>query len=539
MGNIEIFVALLTIIVIVSFVFRKSPIPTSLLLVITGMLASFIPSFPPITLNPTMVLNIFLPLLIYVTSAYSSWREIKVDFRPIALLSIGHVFFITTLVALTIHFILPQLGWPMAFLLGAVISPPDDVAIVSIAEKIRMPQRIVTILKAEGMLNDAPALILFKFSLAALITHQFSPFKAVSSFFLIVIGETVYGLALGYIIGNLRLKIRDPVLQTIISILIPFLAYLPAEKLGGSGVLATVVVGMYIGNHFYDRFTPEVRLVGRSVWLTLGFIVQSILFLLVGFDLRHILKGIASIPAHSLLFYSSAITLVVILGRFAWVYPSTYIPRFLFPSVRKRDPHLPWQYPFLISWTGMRGGISLAAALAVPMLPMSVDGANPRDLLVFLVFSVIVATLLLQGMALPWMLKMLGIRRYGQREKKNELLSGLHARVAMTDAALLWLDGHLKQVHSAQLLCDEINLRIREYKAIKEQLNSSVKNIDNHTHFDEKVELKDTVFLSSKLIAIEREELGRLWKEGQINQSVKIKLGYYLDVRSKHLSDMF
>jgi len=539
MGKIEIFVALLTIIVTVGIVFRKSPIPTSLLLVITGMLVSFVPSFPPITLNPSMVLDVFLPLLIYETSAYSSWRDIKLDFRPIALLSIGHVLFITVLVAMTVHLILPQLGWPMAFVLGAVISPPDDVAIVSIAEKIHMPQRIVTILKAEGMLNDAPALILFRFSLAALLTHEFSPFKAVSSFFLIVIGETLYGLALGYILGNLRLKLREPVLQTMISILTPFLAYLPAEKLGGSGVLATVVVGMYIGNNFYDRFPPEVRLVGRSVWLTLGFIVQSILFLLVGFDLRHILSRIASIPTPSLVFYSIVIIFVVIIGRFIWVYPAAYLPRLLFSSIRKKDPYPPWQYPFIISWTGMRGGISLAAALAIPILPLSVDGANPRDLLVFLVFSVIIATLLLQGLALPWMLKILGVRRYGQREKKRELLAGLHARITMTDAVLRWLDEYLQHIDDTQPSHGEINLRIREYKAIKEQLHNSVKQIDGNTNFDEKIELKDTIFLSSQLITIERKELARLWREGKINQAIKVKLGHQLDIRSKHLNDMF
>lgn len=539
MSKIEIYVILLTIIVIVSFVFRKSAIPTSLLLVITGMLASFIPNLPPFTLDPTLVLDVFLPLMIYATSAYSSWREIKMDFRPIALLSIGQVFFITVLVALVIHGMLPQLGWPMAFLLGAVISPPDDVAIVSIAEKIRMPQRIVTILKTEGMLNDAPALILFKFSLAALLTHEFYPLKAASSFLLIVVGETLYGLALGYVIGNLRLKVRDPILQTLISILIPFLAYLPAERLGGSGVLATAVVGIYIGNSFYDRYSAEVRIAGRSVWLTLGYIVQSILFLLVGFDLPHILNNISTIPFHTLLFYSSVIILTVIVGRFLWVYPSIYLPRWLFSSVRKKDPDLPWQYPFILSWTGMRGGISLAAALAVPQLPMSMNGSNLRDLLVFFVFCVIVATLLLQGMALPWVLKLVGIRRFGQHEKKSELLSALHARLAMTEAALGWLYENIKKTSNVQLLHDEIDLRIREYQAIQKQLAESVISINNHLPSDERKELKDTLFLSSKLIDIERKELARLWEEGKINQVVKRKLGHYLDVRSKHLIDMF
>ena len=195
------------------------------------------PGIPAIDLDPKVVLNIFLPILVYQISSFASWNDFKKNKRPIALLSVGHVIFITAIVAWVIHALIPELGWPLAFIIGAVLSPPDDVAIVAIAEKIRMPNRVITILKGEGLFNDATALILFRFALAALLTHQFSAVHAVTTFFAIIIGETLYGLAVGYIMGELKVKISNTVLHVIASVLTPFLAYTPAVMLGGSGVL--------------------------------------------------------------------------------------------------------------------------------------------------------------------------------------------------------------------------------------------------------------------------------------------------------------
>ena len=251
MEQIETYIILFGIIVIVGQTFNNSPVPISLLLVITGMLLSLLPTTPDITLDPNIVLNIFLPLLIYQISAFASWRDVKKNLRPIMLLSIGHVIFITILVAVVIHMLIPQFGWPLAFVLGAVISPPDDVAIVSIADKIRMPQRLITILEGEGMFNDATALILFRFALAAVVTHQFSAVRAVSAFFLVIIGETLYGLALGFIIGEIRLRIRNTTLHMMASLLVPFIAYIPAVMLGGCGVLATAVTGFVFGSSLF------------------------------------------------------------------------------------------------------------------------------------------------------------------------------------------------------------------------------------------------------------------------------------------------
>ena len=536
MEQFEIYIVLFGAIVIIGQLFKDSSIPISLLLVMTGMLLSLLPAFPHINLDSTLVLHIFLPLLVYQISSFSSWRDVKKDLRPITLLSVGHVVFITFVVAIVAHALIPQFSWPMAFILGAVVSPPDTVAIVSIAEKVYMPERLVTILEGEGMFNDAAALTLFRFALAALMTNHFSAINAVSTFFAVVILETLYGLLLGYIIGYLRLKIRNSMLHIIASVLTPFLAYIPAEKFGGSGILATVVTGFIIGNYYALRYTPEFRLVSRTVWPALSFAIQSFLFLLLGLNMELILDRISSIPIQTLLSYSIAIILTVIIGRFIWVFPEAYIPRFLFPFIRRREHHLPWKYPFIISWAGMRGAISLAAALAIPSLPVLPGEANTKDLLIFLVFCVIAATLLLQGLTLPWLLKITGISQHGVREQYNQHLSELNARVDMIEAVLHWLMQHKKEIRDNQKLLDEVELRIKEYQMLKLRLEERIIDHNNHNmEHDEKQEIYDEIVLLTQINDIERSELLRLWRQEKININIRNKLLDQLDHGSKRL----
>lgn len=535
MDHFEIYIILLGIIVITGVLFGKTAVPTTLALVLTGMLLSFFPYFSHIELDPKLVLNFFLPILIYQISVVTSWRDVKQNFRPIVLLSVGHVLFITLVVAIVAHSLIPEIGWPLAFLLGAVVSPPDDVAIVSIAEKIHMPHKIVTILKGEGLLNDATALIIFRFSLAAAITHQFSAVTAVSGFFMVIIGETIYGVLLGFLIGKLRLKIREPVLQMMASFLTPFLAYLPPEKLGGSGVLATVVTGLIIEQNFYDKFKPEVRLLARSVWKTIAFAVEGILFLLVGLEMPSMITHISLASPKVLFLYSTAIIVTVIVGRFIWVYPAAYLPRFLFASIRKKDPYPRWQQPFLISWAGMRGGISLAAALAVPTLPSVLGEINFRDLLVFLVFCVIISTLILQGLALPWLLNILGIRQEGQREKYIEHLSELRARIKMIKMVLLWLADYKEQAKEDEKKVEKIIFHIQEYQSLQKEYKERLKNHGETVEHNEIKELREEMFVFSKTIEIERRTLLRLWRKEKISHAVKNKLIAQLDHRSNQI----
>lgn len=529
MEHIEIYIALLAITTTVGVVFRHSAIPSSLLLVIVGMIIGFLPGFPDVVLDPEVIFNVFLPLLLYEASSYSTtWSEIKQSLRPIALLSIGHVIFITGLVAATIHYLIPDLGWPLAIVLGAVVAPPDDVAIISIAEKVRMPTRVITILKGEAMFNDATALIIYRFALVAAITHQFSLFDSLSEFALIVIGETAYGFVLATFIGNIRLQVRDPTLQMMVSILTPFLAYIPAAKIGGSGVVATVATGLFIANNYWERYPADVRLTARSIWTTLSYGVQSILFLMVGLDLRDVVVSNSYIPWQHLLLYSGSVIAAVIIGRFLWCFPTSYI--------RKKDPKLPWQYTFIISWAGMRGAISLAAALAIPSHTF-VDGLHPRDLLVFLVFSVIIATLLIQGLSLPYILKLIGMPKYGKQEKEEQERAELSTRAAMAAAVLKWLSEYAANHKDDQLLADEIKRKTEEYRALQGQLEARMNPETVHAQAWELNRMRESSFLLTQIIQVERDELSRFFRDGQINHEVKYRLEQQLDLLEKRVEE--
>jgi len=535
MDQFSIYIFLFSIIVLLGQLFQKSTIPIALILVVFGMLLSFVPFLPEINLDSKLVLNFFLPLLVYQISAFSSWRDMKSQFRPIALLSIGHVIFITILVAGVIHVLIPQIGWPLAFVLGTIISPPDDVAIVAIAEKIRIPERIYIILEGEGMFNDAAALTLFRFALAAAITNEFSIAHAFFDFSAMIIGETLYGLILGHLLGKLRAKFLNTPLHVIASFLTPFLAYIPAVKCGGTGILATAIVGFVIGNQYTLRFTPEYRLIALSIWPTLGFAIQGLIFLLVGLDMRSTFIRISSIPFETLLLYLFSITVVVIVGRFIWVYGAVIcLPRLLFPSLRKKDPYPTWQYPFVISWSGIRGGISLAAALAIPALTVKIGGIDPRDLLVFLVFCIIVVTLVLQGLSLPFILRKLGIDKVGQSERYTEHMTELQARVQMIKAALNWLEKCKKKIKNNKKLSLDVSLYIYEYQMLKKQFESRILDHDRISVHDEQAEIKEKLSLLFQVIEVEREELSRLWYEERINLRIRNKLLATLDHQIQH-----
>lgn len=342
MENLEVYILLFTIISVIGILFRKSSMPPALLLVMVGMLLSLIPKFPQIELNSALILDLFLPLLVYQISRTSSWREVRQYFHSIAFLAVGHVFLMTILVALIVHWLMPEMGWPMALLIGAVISPPDEVAIISLSEKIRIPHRIMTVLKGEALFNDATALILFRFSLAALLTHHFYPEKALMSFALVVAVETIYGWLVGNILGSLNLRLREPMLQMTISLLTPLIAYLPAERLGGCGILATAVAGFTIADRYGDRYQPEARLLLGSVWSTVSFLIESILFLCVGLEMRFVIERISVAKLPEILVLTLSIIASIILGRFIFLYPAAYISRILFPNVRRKRSH-----PFL------------------------------------------------------------------------------------------------------------------------------------------------------------------------------------------------
>ncbi len=418
---------------------RRSHIPFSIFLVLLGLAISFLPGMPRIELRPDLVLTLLLPPLLYRAGVQMSWRGFKENLRPILLLAVGLVIFTTIAVAGVSHYLL---GLPLAvgFVLGAVVSPPDAVAPMAIARRFALPGRVLTILEGEGLVNDATALILFSFAVGAVAEGQhFSPLVASGEFLLIVAGEIAWGLFIGWGALALRRWAAEPRVEMVFALLTPFAAFWIPEMLGGSGVLATVICGLYVSWNGPRFISPATRLQGFFVWDLVIYLIEGVVFLMTGLQARIVADTLDFSQWATLILACAAVCAVLIVVRFFWVFVATYLPRLLFPGIKLRDPSPPWQSVFVIGFTGIRGVVSLAAALSIPL--MADGGAFPhRGLLLLITFSVILVTLVGQGFTLPLVIEWLGIGEHGKREADQDKKREISARLASIDAALARLD---------------------------------------------------------------------------------------------------
>ncbi|HKB95815.1 MAG TPA: Na+/H+ antiporter [Rhizomicrobium sp.] len=418
---------------------RRSHIPYSIFLVLLGLAIGFLPGMPRIELRPDLVLSLLLPPLLYRAGVNMSWRGFKANLRPILLLAVGLVIFTTVAVAGVSHYLL---GLPLAagFVLGAIVSPPDAVAPMSIARRFALPQRVLTILEGEGLVNDATALILFSFAIEAVTQGRaFSLSTATGEFLLIVAGEIVWGLAIGWGILALRRWASEPRVEMVFALLTPFAAFWVPESLGGSGVLATVIAGLYVSWNGPRYISPATRLQGFFVWDLVVYLIEGLVFLMTGLQARIVADTLNLAEWGHLALACAAVCAAIIVVRFVWVFFATYLPRAALPGLARRDPAPPWQNTFVIAFTGIRGVVSLAAALSIPM--MAGDAAFPdRGPLLLITFSVILVTLVGQGFTLPWVIGLLGIAEHGRREADDEKRREITARLASIDAALARLD---------------------------------------------------------------------------------------------------
>ena len=411
-------------------------LPYPILLVLGGLVLGFIPGPPQLRLNPEIILLFVLPPLLYVAAFGASAHELWRNARPITLLSVGLVFFTTAIVAWAAHAVVPALTWPGAFALGAIVSPPDAVAAAAIFRRLGVPRRIASILQGESLVNDASALVVYRFAVAAAATGHFSLPTAGLEFAKLVVGGVLFGFLVGRIAAWARRQVRQPAVNVTFSLLTPFFAYLPAEKLGVSSVLAVVTAGLVVGWRGTELISAPARLQTRSMWGVVDYILNGLIFLLIGLQLPHILRELAAYPRGTLVLYGAGLSLLVIVVRVLWVFPATYLPRFLFRKVRERDPYPDWRVPAVIAWAGMRGVVSLAAAFALPTGSMGAARGFPgRELIVFLTFCVILATLVVQGLSLPLVIRWLGLESDGLSEREEAL-----ARLRAANAALARLD---------------------------------------------------------------------------------------------------
>ena len=425
---VEIFVGLLIAVAVIALLARKLHIPYPILFLIGGLLIGLIPELPKVRLSPDLVFLVFLPPLLFPAAFFTSWRDFRANLRPISLLAIGLVLFTTVVVAFLAYYFF-NLPLAAGFVLGAIISPPDAIAATAIAERLSVPRRIVTILEGESLVNDATALIAYRFAVAAVLTGTFSLADAGLQFVFVSVGGVLTGLAVGWLAVWFHKRVDDAPIEITVSLLTPFVAYLPAEHMHVSGVLSVVTAGLYIGRQTPLILSYRTRLQGGPVWSMLEFLLNGFVFILIGLQLPGILQTLSEHKDYTisqLIGYSLIISVAVIVVRLLWVFPAAYLPRLLFKKIRAKDPYPNWRHVTIIGWTGMRGVVSLAAALALK------ETFPGRDLILFLTFMVILATLVVQGLSLPTLIRWFGIKDDGAaiREEREARLQANRAALA-------------------------------------------------------------------------------------------------------------
>lgn len=413
MQNFATVIAVLTLLVGLLAAADKYSLPTPVLLVISGLAIGFVPAIPAITLDPEVVFLIFLPPILYDAASNTSWHDFKSEFRPIATLAIALVIFTTGAVAIASHLLIPGFAWPLAFILGAIVSPPDAVAATTITKGLGLNRKVITILEGESLLNDASALIAYRFSIAAIGTGSFILWQAGIDFILVVLGGILAGVVIGYLFVIIHKKIlNNSIVSTSLSLLTPFVAYLAAEHFHVSGVLSVVSAGLVISWRAPDVFSYQTRIRHRAVWDTIIFLLNGFVFILIGLQLRSILADLEQYSMRQLFLYGAIVSAVTILVRIVWVFGAAFLPAAVGPKWKKihepRDSNT-WKNVVIVAWTGTRGVVSLATALA---LPFTIGGSvlPHRSLILFLAFVVIFVTLVIQGLSLPLLLKILKVK---------------------------------------------------------------------------------------------------------------------------------
>src|SRR6266851_5236342 len=492
-AKFQIFLILLAVLAGTALLARRVNVAPAILLLLTGIALAFVPGMPSLELPPELVLLVVLPPLIYSASVAMSWREFKSNLRPIILLSVGCVIFTAFAVAAATHYLI-GLPWNVGFLLGAIVAPPDVVAPLAIARKLGMPRRILVILEGEGLANDATALILYRFAVVAISTGMFSLPKAAGIFVVIVASEVLFGAAVGWLSLRMRHRARDPQVEITLSLITPYIAYWILEHFGGSGVIATVACGLYMSWNGPLLISSATPLQGIFFWDLIIYLIEGLLFLLTGFQMRLLYEKSKAFPLDDILVATALVSVIVIVARFAWVYPATYLPRVMSKSLRQRDPSPPWQWVFILSFAGLRGAVSLAAALALPFTLASGEAFPDRDLILFVSFGVIFVTLVGLGLSLPQVVRWLGVLQAGRAEHIAEHESEIAARREALGVALQSLDALTED----RELSDEVVRLLRARHEIRaNQLPDSL-NPDAHD-----VSAAGTA-LTRELIAAER-----------------------------------
>jgi Na+/H+ antiporter len=498
-------------------------VPYPILLVLGGVGLAFVPHAPHVELSPDLVLVAVLPPLLYGGAFFTSLRELRASRRAIGLLAVGLVLLTMVAVAVVAHMAIPGLGWPGAFVLGALVSPTDPTAAAAIAERLGLPPRLVALIEGESLVNDGTALVAYRFAVAAVVTGSFSLFEASWQFVLNVVGGIAIGLAVGYVIRQLRRRIDNSPVEITIALLSGYFGYLPAQAAGVSGVLAAVTVGIYMGWHTPELTTAQTRLQGEAVWEIVFLLLNGLLFALVGLQLPSILDALSGESTWTLIGYAALVSAVVVGARIAWL-AGTYIVALLSPRMREDDPAPSWQAKAVIAWSGMRGAVSLAAALS---LPLTTDAGTPfpdRDLIIFLTFGVILATLVGQGLTLPALIRAVRLEDDGIGEQE-EAQARIHAAQAAVD--------RLEELVDEEWVREDTAGRMRGLYVFRQERFRNRFDPEADGAADERS--RDYQRLRRELLDAERRAVQDLRRQGRIGDDVMRRVVRDLDLEDARL----
>ena len=531
--SFESLLVLLAAVTAVSAVARHFGVSPPLALVVAGLVAGFVPGVPEFDLEPELVLVLVLPPLLYSAALSTAYADFGDNLVPIGMLSVGLVLATTAVVGVVAYQVTPGLPLAAAFALGAIVAPPDAVAATAVARQLGLPRRLLTILEGESLLNDATALVAYRVAVAASLAGAATWHGTLSAFAVAAAGGAAVGLALGWVIATVRRRLNDPLVENALSLLTPFAAFLPAEAMHASGVLAVVVTGLYVGRRSPTLLSSNTRLQRQALWSMVTFLLEGLVFALIGLQLPAILAGLSGRPVAEIALTTGAVTAAVIITRFLWMFPAVHLPAMLGRRMRQRAPAPSWQGIVLLSWAGMRGVVSLAAAFA---LPVDMPG---RDLILFVTFCVILTTLLLQGLTLPWLVRRLGLDDAGavEQTERDVAVADHHvARVALRE---------LEHVPEKELLPSavvdklrrELEERVRRAHAVLGGCPGE-EEYDDAEHFDGEEILRDAssaALLRQKLVNVERAELLRLYSHRDIDDEVLRRVEQQLDIEEARL----
>jgi len=519
METLELLIGLLAAVAVVVRLAGRTAVPEPVLLVLAGLAVALIPGLPEVELEPDLILALFLPPLLYWAALHTDLRDLRDNLRPIALLAVGLVLVTTAAVAVLGHSVL-GLPWAVAVVLGAIVSPPDPVAATAVASRLGLPRRVVTILEGEGLLNDATALVLFRVAVGVAVSGTFSLGHAGVELVVSAVGGTAVGLAVGLAGSRVLRRVSEAPVENTVKLLLPYVAWLAAERLHVSGVLAVLACGLLMSRH-WSSISSGARLQARQLWDWLVFVLEGLSFVLVGVQLRTVVEGIEGRSVADLALAALALNLVVIVVRLAWVYPASWLPR-LSARVRERDPFPGWASVTVIGWAGMRGVVTLALALAIPT---QVDDGGPfpdRNLVVFLAFTVIVVTLVGQGLTLPLVIRWLGLVAADDGAAGDSR----RALARLSEVALDHLDALDPEADGVPA---ELVERLRE------RYRARLAHLDQQATDGQPDGSRAVAELIHDLLGVQREELRRLRERGAVTPEVARRLDHDLDMEEARL----